>query len=377
MIPVAKPFLDEHDAQRAYDTIMSGWVTQGPRVEEFEKQFAAYVGTKEAVAVSNCTTALHLSLIVAGIQRGDEVICPSLSYIATANSIVHAGATPVFAEVVPHTQNLDPDDVERRITANTRGILLVHQVGFPADIDAFKRICTRHNLILIEDAACAIGSQWKNVPIGKHSDFVCFSFHPRKIITTGDGGMITTDNEEYAKRLRRLRQHGMTINPLERHKSARVLIEEHAEIGYNYRMTDLQASVGIGQLEKLPLILAERRKIAERYNDAFKSIPHIRVLHEENDVRWNFQSYCVYIAANSPITRNELMSKLLEAGVSTRRGIMTAHREPAYKSAYPSVSLPISEDISDRSMILPLYFPMAESDIETVVSLVTKHLYSP
>ena len=197
MIPIAKPYLTKKEAKAAYDTILTGWITQGPRVAEFEQKFAEYTGAKYAVAVSNCTTALHLSMIVAGVGQGDEVICPSMSYIATANSIKYVGAIPVFAEIDPANYNLDVHDVAKKITPRTRAILLVHQIGMPADIDAFRTLADKHGLQLIEDAACAVGSSYKGKKIGSHSSLVCFSFHPRKVISTGDGGMITTDNEEY------------------------------------------------------------------------------------------------------------------------------------------------------------------------------------
>ena len=274
MIPIAKPYLNTDDAQAAYDTILTGWITQGPRVLEFEEKFAKYVGSKHAVAVSNCTTALHLAMLVAGIKEGDEVICPSMSYIATANSIKYVGAIPVFAEV-GEDYNIDAKHAESLITNKTKAILIVHQIGFPADIDAFKALCTKHNLVLIEDAACAAGSSYKGKKIGSHSDLVCFSFHPRKVISTGDGGMITTNNPEYDHRLRLLRQHGMSVNDRVRHNSSKVIFEDHLEVGYNYRMTDIQAAVGIKQLEKLDWIVEERRKIAMYYLDKLKDIPNI------------------------------------------------------------------------------------------------------
>src|SRR5688572_26744970 len=226
-IPVAKPYLGKEEAQNAYDTILTNWVTQGPRVQEFEEKFASYVGTKYAVALSNCTTALHLAMIVAGIKEGDEVICPSMSYIATANSIKYVGATPVFAEVNPITYNLDIEHVRQLITSKTKAILIVHQIGLPADIDAFTELCNKYGLKLIEDAACAAGSSYKGKKIGSHSDLVCFSFHPRKVISTGDGGMIATSNEDYYNRLKLLRQHGMSVNDRVRHTSDKVIFEDH------------------------------------------------------------------------------------------------------------------------------------------------------
>jgi dTDP-4-amino-4,6-dideoxygalactose transaminase len=275
MIPIAKPYLTKEEAQAAYDVILSGWITQGPKVQEFEEKFAAYVGSKYAVAVSSCTTALHLAMIVSGIGPGDEVICPSMSYIATANCIRYVGATPVFAEINPENYNLDASDVQKKITKKTRAILIVHQIGMPADIDTFKTIASNNNLKLIEDAACAIGSSYKGKRIGSHSELVCFSFHPRKVISTGDGGLIATSNPEYTSRLKSLRQHGMSISDRIRHESKSIIFEDHLELGYNYRMTDIQAAIGIKQLEKLDWIIKERRKIASFYIEKLKEIKYL------------------------------------------------------------------------------------------------------
>lgn len=367
MIPIAKPYLLHEDAQAAYDTILTGWITHGPKVEEFEKKFAAYIGSKYAVAVSNCTTALHLSLVVNGIKPGDEVICPSMSYIATSNAIRYVGAVPVFAEVHPRTYNLNPVDVENKVTNKTRAILVVHQIGMPADIDAFQKLADMYGLKLIEDAACAAGSMYKGSRIGSHSELVCFSFHPRKVISTGDGGMITTNREDYYDRLKRLRQHGMSVNDRMRHESDKVIFEDHVELGYNYRMTDIQAAVGIKQLEKLDWIVGERRKIAAIYNEAFKNIASIQLPLEEEGYLSNYQSYCIYIKGFCPVDRNTLMQKLLDNGIATRRGIMTAHRETAYKNLSLDVILPISEDLQDKSILLPLYVPMEEKDLQLVI----------
>ena len=367
MIPIAKPYLTADDAQAAYDAIMSGWITQGPRVQEFEEKFAAYTGAKHAVAVSNCTTGLHLAMIVAGIQAGDEVICPSMSYIATANSIMYMGATPVFAEVHPETYNLDVADAERRITSKTKAILLVHQIGMPADIDAFSALCKKHHLILIEDAACAAGSSYHGKKIGAHSDLVCFSFHPRKVISTGDGGMVTTNNDAYAERMKLLRQHGMSVNAGARHGATKIIFEDHLEVAYNYRMTDIQAAVGIQQLAKLDWIVEERRKIAARYLTELADIDCIRLPREESGYFTNWQSFSIYLKENAPMTRNELMQALLDKGIASRRGVMTSHRETAYKAMCVGLSLPRTEEACDRSIIIPLYVPMEANDVSTVI----------
>jgi dTDP-4-amino-4,6-dideoxygalactose transaminase len=368
MIPIAKPYLTESEAKAAHDTILTGWITQGPRVAEFEQHFAAYTGAKYAVAVSNCTTALHLAMIVAGIGQGDEVICPSMSYIATANCIKYVGATPVFAEVDPRTYNLDVADAEKKITPKTKGILIVHQIGMPADIDAFQQLAGKYNLKLIEDAACAAGSAYKGGKIGSHAELVCFSLHPRKVITTGDGGFVTTNREDYYNRMKLLRQHGMSVNDRVRHEANKVIFEDHVEVAYNYRMTDIQAAVGIEQLKKLDWIVSERRKIAMQYLDAFKDISWIRLPFEQEGYFTNYQSFSIFLEEHCPISRNDLMQKMLDAGIATRRGIMTSHRETAYKQECAGLQLPMSEMASDRSIILPLYVPMKQEDIDQVIS---------
>jgi len=374
MIPIAKPYLTKEEAQAAYDTILTGWITQGPRVAEFEEKFAKYVGSKYAVAVSNCTTGLHLAMIVAGVGAGDEVICPSMSYIATANSIKYVGAIPVFADVDPVSYNMDVLEAEKKITSKTKAILIVHQIGMPSDIDAFKALCEKHNLKLIEDAACAAGSAYKGAKIGSHSELVCFSFHPRKVISTGDGGMITTNREDYYQRLKLLRQHGMSVNDRVRHESSKIMFEDHLEVAYNYRLTDIQASVGIKQLEKLDWIIEERRKIAFQYLEGLKGINCIQLPTEAEGYFSNYQSFSIYLKPNCPIERNELMQKLLDDGISTRRGIMTTHRETAYKTDYNGVHLPKSEDVCDRSIIIPLYIPMEQADINTVINKLVSYL---
>lgn len=372
-IPIAKPYLKEEEAQNAYETILSGWVTQGPRVQEFEEKFADYVGSKYAVAVSSCTTALHLSLIVSGIQPKDEVICPSMSFIATANAIKHAGAIPVFADV-GSDYNLNAEHAESLINKKTKAILLVHQIGMPADIDAFKALCNKYDLMLIEDAACAIGSSYKGTKTGSHSDLVCFSFHPRKVITTGDGGMITTSNKAYCERLRLLRQHGMSVSDRERHLSKKIITEEYLEVGFNFKMTDIQAAIGVKQLDKLDWIVKERKKIAYRYNNAFKNIEYFELPVEKEGYSSNYQSYSINLKETCPVSRNDLMEKLLEKGIATRRGIMLSHKEPAYQNDYSNVHLPISENLSKNSILLPLYVPMVAEEIGYVIDNVLSML---
>jgi dTDP-4-amino-4,6-dideoxygalactose transaminase len=361
MIPITKPCFGPEEAEAVREAVASGWVSQGPKVAEFERGLADYCGTAEAVAVSNCTTALHLALLVLGVGQGDEVICPSMSFIATANSIRHAGATPVFADVDPQTYNLDPDAAEAAITPRTKAIMVVHQVGLPADIDRFLDVGEKHGVKIFEDAACAIGSRYKGKPIGGHTEMACFSFHPRKVLTTGEGGMITTNSPEYAARLRLLRQHGMSVSDAVRHSAREVITEKYVCLGYNYRMTDIQAAIGIEQMKKVEWIVGRRRELAARYTAALANHPWLRPPYIPEYAESNFQSYAVERTDDAPLSRDELMQRLLDVGISTRRGIMLAHREPAYAALPRAQALQRSECASASSLLLPLYPQMTDA----------------
>lgn len=367
-IPIARPSFGRAEEDAVVEVLRSGWVSQGPRVAEFERRFAEYVGAAHAIAVSSCTTALHLALLAAGVEPGDEVICPSLSFIATANAIVYAGATPVFADIDRATYNLNPESVESSITVRTKAILLVHQIGLPSRIDEMQSIASRHGLILIEDAACAIGSEYRGQRIGRpHTSLACFSFHPRKILTTGEGGMLTTDDAELAARVRRLRQHAMTISDLARHNSTRVVTESYDEIGYNYRMTDLQAAIGLVQLQRLDKMLCRRRELAQRYSERLSALGWIRPPQEPSYCRHNFQSYMARLTSDAPFTRDQLMQELLDQGVSTRRGIMAIHRERSYHDARWDGRLPETDLVADTAIILPLFYEMREEEQDYVI----------
>ncbi len=370
-IPVSRPSVGAGEEAAVIEVLRSGWVTQGPKVAEFESKFAEYVGAPHAVAVSSCTAALHLSLLAAGIKPGDEVLCPSLSFIATANAIVHAGGTPVFVDITASTYNMDPDRIEEAITSRTRAILVVHQVGLPGAMNRFNQIAGRNELAVIEDAACAIGSEYNGERLGQpHSQMACFSFHPRKILTTGEGGIITTADADAGARLRRLRQHGMTVSDVARHSSSKVMIERYDEVGYNYRMTDLQAAVGLVQLQRLEGMLNRRRTLAERYSAALSRLGWLTVPYEPAGCRHNYQSYMVRLNEHSPLTRDELMQHLLDCGIASRRGVMPIHREQPYCSEQWDSRLPVTNLVADTSLILPLFHEMGEDEQDYVISCI-------
>ena len=372
MIPVARPWMDEHEADAARRAILSGWVTQGPEVAAFEREFAQAIGAPHACAVSSCTTALHLALLAIGVGAGDEVVTVSHSFIATANAIRYCGATPVFVDIDPATFNIDPALVEAAIGPKTRAILTVHQLGMPCDLASLVAIAASRGIPLIEDAACAIGSEieWQGVwqRIGKpHGDIACFSFHPRKLLSTGDGGMLTSSNAEHDQAFRLLRQHGMSVPDAVRHSSDDVIFESYPLVGYNYRMTDIQAAIGREQLKRLPAIVARRRELAARYEERLQSIDGVIVPREPSWARTNWQSYAIRVGAW--IDQRTLMQRMLDAGISTRRGAMNVHRETSYPpgSWRAGSGLGRSEEVQDTAIVLPLYHQLTEDDQDRVV----------
>jgi perosamine synthetase len=376
-VPISKPWMGEAEAEAAKRAILSGWVTQGPEVAAFEQEFAAYAGANYACAVSNCTTALHLALLAVGVQPRDEVITVSHSYIATANSIRYCGAIPVFVDIEPQTYNINPILIEDAISDRTRAILVVHQMGMPCDLKAIVAIARRYNLPVVEDAACAIGSeilwdgQWEK--IGKpHGDIACFSFHPRKIITTGDGGMLTTNNPAWDKQFRLWRQHGMNVPDTVRHGAKQVIFESYPMLGYNYRMTDIQAAVGREQLKRLPEILERRRYLAERYEQLLAEVPGLKLPVQPDWAKSNWQSYCVRLPERCD--QQQVMQAMLNVGIGTRRGIMCAHREAAYQhedwscGAGVENGLTESEQAQDRAILLPLFHQMSDREQEAIAN---------
>jgi dTDP-4-amino-4,6-dideoxygalactose transaminase len=406
-IPVALPLLGEEEAKAARDVILSGWVTQGPKVVEFENAFLDYTGALCACAVSSCTAALHLALVSVGVRPGDVVITVSHSFIATANSIRHCQAEPVFVDIDSSNFNMDPNalsitlsadfeeregflwykDVDRIATPKSPlfgmvkpkgrlgALLVVHQVGVPADLPNLISIARQYNIPVVEDAACAIGSEisvdnfksWEK--IGKpHGDVACFSFHPRKVITTGDGGMLTTNNDKYDRQFRLLRQHGMSVPDAVRHRSAEIVFEDYYLSGYNYRMTDIQAAIGIEQLKRLPDLIEKRRHIAHLYMTEFSATPELELPRELSFARTNWQSFVIRLKGK--LRQKNIMQDLRKMGISTRRGIMCAHLELPYKDGWPKGCLPESEAARDTCIILPLYPQMEDIDAKVVINAV-------
>jgi len=375
-IPITRPFVGEEEAAAAAEAVRSGWLSQGERVERFERAVGDYVGARYAIATANCTTALHLALLVAGVRPGDEVICPSFSFIATANAIVHAGATPVFVDIEPDTYTIDPERVEPAITPRTSAIMPVDQIGLAADIPAIADIAHRHGLRVVEDAAPSLGASIGGRRVGSLARFTCFSFHPRKSITTGEGGMVTTDDEDAAAQLRRIRSHGASTSDLSRHRSGTVAIEEYRELGYNYRLTDVQAAIGLAQMAKLDRILQLRRDLALRYTallrpDAQRGavIPPI-----EPDGRCHtYQSYCVRLPCRGQ--RDHAMTALARQGIATRRGVMAIHLEPFYRHYSTGTALIETERAAAETLLLPLFAGMTHEEQDSVVQALRQALH--
>jgi dTDP-4-amino-4,6-dideoxygalactose transaminase len=366
-IPVMRPWLGPEEAAAAAAAVTSGWVAQGPRVAEFEAAFAAATETRHAVALSSCTTALHLALVVTAIGSGDEVIVPSLSFIATANVVRYVGAQPVFADVDIDTQNLTPATVAPHLTDRTRAVILVDQAGVPADLAGMRALCQPRGITVIEDAACAAGSVYLGRPVGAGADLAAYSFHPRKLLTTGEGGMLVTPDAEVGARLRRLREHGMNLSAAARNASRQPVVEKYLETGFNYRMTDIQAAIGLVQLGKLDRMVARRRQLAERYRRQLSSIPNLSMITDPDHGTTNYQSFWIMLPDESPVSRDEMLQRLAAAGISARRGIMAAHLEPAY-SDHPHAPLPVTERLTARSLILPLFHEMTEAQQDVVIS---------
>lgn len=368
-INVIKPWFGEEEAQAVADTVRSGWVAQGPRVAEFETRFAGAMHIGHAVAVSNCTTGLHLALVLAGVSTGDDVVVPSFSFIATTNAPTYVGANPVFADVDPVTGNVTADTVEAALTKRTTAVIAVDQGGMPVDLDAIRAVCDPRGIVVVEDAACGAGSTYRGRPVGAGAAVAAWSFHPRKLLTTGEGGMLTTPDESWAVLARRLREHGMSVSAAARHASTLPPVEEYLERAFNYRMTDLQAALGLVQLGRLPEIVSRRRELAMAYQQALADIPGLRCVTDPDYGTSNYQSFWVEVGDPYPLDREGLMARLAEDAISARRGIMAAHVQPAYAD-HPAPPLPVTEHLTRNTLILPLYHQLTGVEQARVIDCI-------
>jgi perosamine synthetase len=352
-IAFSRPYFGPEEVEAAASAVASGWVVGGPRLAEFEERFAAACGARHAIGVSSWTTGAFLVLHAWGIGPGDEVIVPSLTFIASVNVIRHCGATPVFADIDAGTFNVDPASVSRRITPRTRVLMPVDQIGLPCDIDAINALAKSHGIRVLDDAACAFGSRNCGRPVGSLTEISVFSLHARKVVTTGEGGMIVTEDGAFAERLRRLRHQGMSLSDHARHVMRPTVFETYPEIGFNHRITDIQASIGLRQLDRLDDALARRRVIAERYWAALAQHPFLRPPVVPGGLEPNWQSYQISLTANAPLTRDAVMDRLYEAGVPTRRGVMASHLEPPYRRT--DHDLPVTEAAAASTLQLPMH----------------------
>jgi perosamine synthetase len=371
-IAFSRPCFGDAEAEAAAAVVRSGWVVGGPRLAEFERRFAKLCGANHAIGVSSWTTGAFLVLHAWGIGPGDEVIVPSLTFIASVNVVRHVGATPVFAEIDPGTYNIDPADAAHRITGRTRVIMPVDQLGLPCDIDAIAALARRHGLRVLDDAACAFGSVNKGRPVGALADVTVFSLHARKVVTTAEGGMITTDDTELAERLRRLRHQGMSLSDYARHGGPPTRFESYPEIGYNHRITDIQAAIGLAQLDRLDYILERRHAVAARYGTYLSGQPALIAPHVPPGLTHNWQSYQVRLREHAGLSRNAVMDRLFEMGVPTRRGVMASHLEPPYRRDAPS--LPLTESTAAATVQLPMHpelTPEQQARVLNALDLVT------
>lgn len=365
-VPFARPHMDEAEIAAVAEVIRSGWVTQGPKVAEFEQAVAAFVGAAHGIATTSCSTALHLSLSLSGVDPGSEVLMPSFTCPATANAVCHAALTPVFVEIDPRTYNLDPEAVAAAIGARTGAILAVHQYGLPAEMEPLAALARRHHLTLIEDAALALGAAYQGKRIGSLGAPSCFSFHGRKIITTGEGGMVTTNDPAFAERARVVRSHGASVSDLARHHAKGMLIQSYEQLGYNFRMTDIQAAVGLAQMQKLPAILARRASLARRYDEVLAGMPELETPYVPPHVVHSYQTYLVRLTPRCRLALPEFMQAMSARGVPCRHSL-TCHTEPFFRQLCGALSLPITEAAARTTVALPLYPTMPDPEHDYVV----------
>jgi perosamine synthetase len=367
-IPLAKPYFDLEELEEIRKVLDSGWVSQGPKVKEFEDKIASYLGVKYAIAVTNCTAALHLALLSCGIKKGDEVLVADFTFPATGHSVLYCGARPVFIDIKSNTYNIDTELIEEKITSKTKAIIPVHTFGQPAEMDKILEISKNHDLNVIEDAACALGAKYSGKYAGTIGNIGCFSFHARKGITTGEGGMAVTNDKNLAEKMRHLSVFGMT-SAWVREKSNEFVVPEFTEAGYNYKMSDITAAVGVAQLRKLDKIIERKRELAKYWDEKLQEIEFIEEPYTDSDVKHVYQSYVSLV--DKRIRRNKIIESLLKKDIQTQIGTYASHIQPVYNSAD---KCPNSFEIFNRAIALPMYFMLKEEDIDKVVEDLKKVL---
>jgi perosamine synthetase len=373
-LPYGRQWLDGDDIAPVVDVLRSDWLTTGPKVNEFEDAFADFVGAQEAVAVSNGTAALHATMYAADIGSGDEVIVPPMTFAASANCVVYQGGTPVFADVDPNTLLIDPAQVEANITPRTKAIVAVDYTGQPCDYDALRTIADRHDLALVADACHAVGGSYKGRPVGSLADLSTFSFHPVKHITTGEGGMITTDDPELARRMRVFRNHGITTDHRQREKEGSWFYEM-VDLGYNYRLTDVQCVLGLSQLRKLPGWVKRRQEIARRYDEAFANLTAVQPLAVREEVSHAYHLYMVQLDLEQlKVDRAQVFSALVAEGIGVNVHYIPVHLHPFYREQFgtgPGLC-PVAEAAYERLVTLPMFPRMSDGDVGDVIAAVRK-----
>lgn len=365
MIPYGRQTIEEDDIQAVVDVLRSDYLTTGPKIAEFEKMVADYVGAKYAVAISNGTSALHAACFAAGIQPGDEVITTPLTFAASSNCVLYCGGTPVFADVDPKTYNIDPEDIRRKITDKTKAIIAVHLAGQPCDMDEIHKIAKEHDLLVIEDGAHALGSVYKGKKVGTLSDMTTFSFHPVKPITTGEGGMIVTDNEEFYQKMMLFRSHGITRDENLMTRNDGPWFYQQLDLGYNYRITDIQCALGCSQMKKLDRFLALRKEIVARYNEAFADCENIVTPYQlpETESGWH-----LYIVQVKNCDRRKVFEALREHGIAVNVHYIPVYLHPYYQEhGYKDVHCRNAEEVYSHIISLPLYPTLTEEQQQYVI----------
>lgn len=367
-IPLMRPWLGMEEWKALKDIILSGWISQGPKVQEFEDAVASFIGAKYGVATNSCTSAIHLALRIHGVKEGDEVIIPDSTCMADANAVIMAGAVPVFVDIEEKTYNINPKRIDGVISEKTRAILMVDQIGLPADIDEILKVSRKYNLVLIDDAATALGAKYKGRYLGSHGITATFSFHPRKMITTGEGGMLVTDDLHVAETARVLRAAGASVSDLERHKALGTVLQKYYTSGYNYRLTDIQAAIGIVQMKKLPEILKQRRLQADYYNEALKDMDEIEVPFVPEYATHAYSSYLLKVRKKAGLTVNDIIKGMAEKRISCRFGIQPLHLEPYFGGrGLSSADFPVSCDVAENTFFMPIFPGLTEKELKYIV----------